>query len=136
MYGSQLGQPRCHLGFTHAIVYGPATTSFFFRSTGVSVYIVSLLFVSLSTCSDRRDRDEHILTWLAVSCACVSHSLGHPHTTQSVSHSDSVTASRVSLTPVSAAAVLRSTQAYKCKHYVSNQNKLMLHTYHLKVVVD
>ena len=27
MYGSRLGQPRCHLGFTHAIVYGPATTS-------------------------------------------------------------------------------------------------------------
>ena len=27
VYGSQLGQPRCHLGFTHAIVYGQATTS-------------------------------------------------------------------------------------------------------------
>ena len=33
MCGFQLGQPtqpRCHLGFTHAIVYGQATTSFFF----------------------------------------------------------------------------------------------------------
>ena len=28
VYGSQLAQPRCHLGFTHATVYGQATTSY------------------------------------------------------------------------------------------------------------
>ena len=28
MYGSQLSQPRCHLGFAHVIVYGQATTSY------------------------------------------------------------------------------------------------------------
>ena len=26
VFGSQLAQPRCHLGFAHAIVYGQATT--------------------------------------------------------------------------------------------------------------
>ena len=28
VYGSQLAQPRCHLGFAHATVYGQATTSY------------------------------------------------------------------------------------------------------------
>ena len=27
VYGSQLAQPHCHLGFVHAIVYGEATTA-------------------------------------------------------------------------------------------------------------
>ena len=27
VYGSQLAQPHCHLGFAHAIVYGQAITS-------------------------------------------------------------------------------------------------------------
>ena len=27
VYGSQLGQPHCHLGFAHPIVYGQAITS-------------------------------------------------------------------------------------------------------------